>query len=177
MCCMQTIQEPVTAVRCVAVGARKAGGMSTISSSQRGIASHLLIVGTPCQNMDPGMECEFEINTRSPPPLLSLFQKRPPETKQRVAQRRLRLGCMLHFLPHSGQMEGFPVAGICSSQHVRDRTNSSMARGLFKSKDRYFPPFPPPLVRAPRLLPTGALRLDCIKKDHFKEMRPSLAPK
>lgn len=88
------------------------------------------------------------MNLRSTPgapllcsPLLSLFQKRPPETKQRVAQRRLGLGCMLHFLPHSGQMEGFPVAGICSRQHVRDRTNSSMARGLFKSNDRYSPPF------------------------------------
>lgn len=127
------------------------------------------------------MGCEFQINTRSPPPpplQISFFsQEAPKNYEQRVSQRRLGLGCVLHF-PHSGQTAGFPVAGICSSasQNVRDRTNSSMTRALFKSNDRY--PLPP-LVRAPWLLPTGALRRDCIKKDHFKETRcaPRLATK
>lgn len=74
---------------------------------------------------------------------------------------------------------GFPPEAVCSSQHVPDRTGSSMTRVCVcggggvsvqkKSNDRYFPPPPPPpplllSVRAPRLLPTGAPRLDCTKK-------------
>ncbi|CAJ1072401.1 hypothetical protein KUCAC02_018998%2C partial [Xyrichtys novacula] len=55
------------------------------------------------------MECEFQINTRSP--LLSVFQKRPPETKQRVAQRRLGHDCMLHF-PHSRRMVSVVVVVV-----------------------------------------------------------------
>lgn len=125
---------------------------------QRGITQHLprktqnirfkrlLTVVSRAKIWIPAWECEFQINTRSPLSLLSFFQKRPPETKQRVAQRRLGFGCMLHFL-HSGQMVGFPVAGICSSssQYVRVRTNSSMTRGLSKSNARYFNSPPPPL--------------------------------
>ncbi|KAI4810152.1 hypothetical protein KUCAC02_018998, partial [Chaenocephalus aceratus] len=99
------------------------------------------------------------------------LRKRPPETKQRVAQRRLGLGCMLYFL-HWGQMVGFPVAGICSSssQKVRDRTNSSMSKGLFKSNDRYSPP-PSSCACSQAPSDTSAIRVDCIKKDHFKETR------
>ena len=74
---------------------------------------------------------------------------------------------------------------------------------LFKSNDRYLPPLlpppppppRPPLVRAPWLLPTGALRLEWIKKKKKKkkrkeekkkkkkralqgdEMRPSVSPR
>lgn len=140
----------------------------------------LLTVECRAKNMDPGVECEFRINTRSPPPLR--FQKRPPETKQRVAQRRLGLGCMLHFL-HSGQMVEFPVAGICSSSStcIHDRTDSSIARGLFKSSDRYFPP--PRLVRARRLLQTDRLhknRITSRRRDaprcRFRNETPSTSP-
>lgn len=81
---------------------------------------------------------------------------------------------------------GFPVEAIGSGQYVRDRTDISMTKDLFKkSGSSDFPPSPPPssLLCAPGLLPRGAPRPDCIKKrDHFKETRcarvslPALTP-
>lgn len=67
----------IIVVQRVAVGAWKTEAMLTISRSRRSITSHLFIV--PCQNMDPGVVCEFQINTRSPPPLHSFFFRRGPQ--------------------------------------------------------------------------------------------------
>lgn len=71
---------------------------------------------------------------------------------------------------------GFPAEAICSGQQVRDRTDISMTKDLFKSGGSCFPPSPPPpppsaLLHAPGLLPRGAPQLDCKKRDHFKETR------
>ena len=91
---------------------------------------------------------------------------------------------MLHFA-HCARMAGFPVAGICasSSRHVRHRADSSMARwvcskvtiGASSSSSSSWSRL---CVRAPGLLPTGAIRADCIKtRDHFKETRCAPAKK
>lgn len=68
---------------------------------------------------------------------------------------------------------------MCSGQYVRDRTDISMTKDLFKSGGGYFPPSPPPppLLRAHGLLPRGAPPLDCMKMGSLQgdEMRPSLA--
>lgn len=126
-------------------------------------------MGTPCQNMDPGTECEFQIDTRSPLLSSPFFRRGPPKLSSESHKDSWgSAACVLHFLLHWGQM-GSPVEADCSSRYARDRTNSSISRGMFKSNGRYFPP--PLSVRAHRLLPTGAPRLDCIKKDRFKETR------
>lgn len=73
---------------------------------------------------------------------------------------------------------------MCSGQYVRDRTDMSMTKDLFKSGGSYFPPSPPPpspppspLLRAHGLLPRGAPPLHCMKMGSLQgdEMRPSLA--
>lgn len=110
---------------------------------------------------------ELPSSSSSPSLPSFLFQKRPPETKQRVAQRRLGFGCMLHF-PHSGRERwGFPCQVSILLPANAPGTGRIAPWRRVCSKVMIVtppPPPPPPLVHAPRLLPTGALRIDCIKK-------------
>ena len=161
-------------------------------------------MGTPCQNMDPGMECEFQMNTRSPPssPLFSFsspFFRRGPQKLSSGSHKDgwCSAACSTFFFfffffftadtrRWCFQWQVSVQADTSGTGRIAPWRVRWVGKGgwgadsvLFKSNDRYLPPLLPPppppplplLVRAPWLLPTGALRFDCIKKKKKKKKK------
>lgn len=120
--------------------------------------------------MDPGMECEFQINTRSPPPLL--FFRRGP---QKLSSGSHKDGwgsaaCSTFFT--GDRWWGFLWQVSVPLQARRSGNGRIAPCRRVCSKVMIVTP-PPPSSCACSQAPsdTSAIRVDCIKKDHFKETR------
>lgn len=119
--------------------------------------------------MDPSVQREFQINTRSPPPLIFFFRRGP--RKLSGGSRNHGWGsaaCSTFFTVLRRRGSLWQVSAFLQTQ-TSETGRISPWRGSVQKWGSWAPS---PLVRALRLLPTGALRRVCTKKrDHFKETR------
>lgn len=112
--------------------------------------------------MDPGMECEFQINTRSTPPLP--FFRRGPQKLSSGSHKDGWGSAACYTFFTVGRRRGF-LWQVSAPLQAKTSGTGRIApwRGVCSKVMIVTSPLLP-LVRAPRLLPTGALRIDCIKR-------------
>lgn len=126
-------------------------------------------IGTPCQNMDPGVECEFQINTRSPL-RSSPFFRRGPQKLHNGSRKDgwSSAACSTFFTEDKWWVFLWQVSVLLQAKTSETGRTAPWRRALFRSNDRQ-----PLSFRACATAPSEASATDRLhkKRDHFKETR------